>query len=205
MKNYSAYLFDLDETIYPKKCGLLNEVSFRIGKYIEHFLKLSPQKADEIRIYYRDTYGSSLAGLMLHHNASHNDYAEFVYDIDYDSYISYNPILYNMLKNIKARKFIYTNASRIHADKVLNRLGVNGLFERIISIEDVYFYTKPQLQSYREMLRITNIDVKNSIFFDDQIKNLESAKRFGITTAFVGGKDPKADLSIDLLTDFRGL
>lgn len=205
MKNYSAYLFDLDETIYPKECNLLKEVSSRIGKYIEHFLKINSSKADEIRIRYRDAYGSSLVGLMLHHGVNHNDYAKFVYDIDYDNYISYNPLLYDMIKSIKARKIIYTNASRIHAEQVLNHLGINALFERIISAEDVYFYTKPQLQSYREMLRITDIDVKNSIFFDDQIKNLESAKKFGITTALVGGKDPKADFSINSVTDFRGL
>ena len=69
------------------------------------------------------------------------------YDIDAEDYhdvvhgrlpydrIKPDPQLRNLLRSIAQRKIIFTNSDRKHAVKVLERLGVEEYFDRIICFE----------------------------------------------------------------------
>nr|AFK46890.1 unknown [Lotus japonicus] len=69
------------------------------------------------------------------------------YDFDYDEYHSYvhgrlpyenlkpDPVLRNLLLSLPYRKLIFTNGDKVHAVKVLSRLGLEDCFEGIICFE----------------------------------------------------------------------
>ncbi len=181
-------LFDLDDTLYPKSTGLMKEVSRRIGVYIGHCMKLAPEEADKMRIKYRDSFGSSLVGLYHIEKIDPAAYEKYVYDIDYSQYLSHNGELAEILNSLPYEKVVYTNGAERHARAVLEQTGLGGCFKKIVAIENVFYYAKPMPQSFREMMRITGINASETLFFDDQERNLEAAAKFGMGTALVSEK-----------------
>ncbi|EFA75087.1 haloacid dehalogenase-like hydrolase [Heterostelium album PN500] len=60
-------LFDLDNTLYPKSCGLAAQVTRRITQYMSSKLNLPEEEVDKIRGHYYKTYGLTLKGLMMNY------------------------------------------------------------------------------------------------------------------------------------------
>lgn len=68
MVSRAAYLlFDLDETLYPSSCGLMQEVSRRMTAFVAGYLKIDPQRAAELRKELSRKYGTTLTGLIREH------------------------------------------------------------------------------------------------------------------------------------------
>ena len=178
-------LFDLDDTLYPKSVGLLKTVSERIVAYIEMRLKLSHGDANEMRIKYRDAFGSSLVGLYHIEKIDPVAYEKYVYDIDYAFYLSPDYELAEVIGSLPQEKIVFTNAAEGHASAVIKHLGLERYIDKIVSIEKLFYYAKPMPQSFREMFRVTGINASETIFFDDQVSNLIAAQRFNMRTALV--------------------
>src|SRR5690606_7433055 len=125
-----AWIFDLDNTLYPHHTNLFAQVDVRIREYVERLLGLPPEAAQKLQKDYYRRYGTTLRGLMQEHAISPDDFLEYVHDIDH-SPIEPNPKLAAAIKALPGRKFIFTNGSRRHAEKVGERLGFTDHFEDI--------------------------------------------------------------------------
>lgn len=179
-------LFDLDETIYPSRIGLLREVGRRIGEYIQMKFAVPHEEAEKIRIAYKDEFGSTLQGLYRKDNINPSDYTDFVYNIDYASFLTENKRLYEVLAKLPQNKIIYTNGAKVHAYAVLKEMGIPvDIFKSVISIEDTEYYAKPNSQSYEIMIQKTGIIPEDSLFFDDQQRNIAAGEKHGIAGVVV--------------------
>ncbi len=100
------------------------------------------------------------------------------------SSIQYNPELKDILSTIKQRKIIFTNADYRHMDRVLDRLELSTNFEKFTCF-DSNFHFKPEPEAFEVFLNKMKLDAKRCVFFEDNLKNIEMAKQYGMTTVFV--------------------
>ncbi len=206
----STLIFDLDNTLYPAACDLFSQVSDLIGKYVRDTLRLEADAAYRMQKDYFHRYGTTLRGLMTEHDIDPADYLAKVHDIDL-SVVSPAPDLAQALDELPGRKLIFTNASRGHAERVMDRLGIADRFETIFDIVDADYIPKPQQHPYDRLLARNRVDPARAIYFEDMAKNLLPAKDMGMTTVWVntdvewaqnGSDDPRIDHQTHDIVDF---
>ena len=196
-------LFDLDETLYPRGTGLMEQIRSLILDYIQTRLALSPQDADALRHQYLRTYGTTMRGLQIHHQIDADEYLHFVHNIPLHEYLRPNLELDAVLASIAQDQVVFTNASREHAEAVLMQLGVRRHFSRIVDIRDMNFESKPQPSAYRRICDMLGVEPQACMLVEDNIRNLRPAKALGMATVLVDGDqaDDSVDFSIKRIED----
>ena len=58
-----AWVFDLDNTLYPADCNLFAQIDTRMGDFIADRFGVSHEEAQRMRKTYYYQYGTTLAGL----------------------------------------------------------------------------------------------------------------------------------------------
>ena len=186
--NYSYWIFDLDNTLYPEDDNIFSQVKMRIVKFISLELNLDLKNADSERKRLYNLYGTSLRGLMTEYKIKPNKFLDYVHDIDLTAIIK-NLDLNVALQKLKGEKYIFTNGSFKHAENVLNQLGIKDNFKSIHSIETCNYIPKPSQEAYETVIKREKILTDKSIMFEDTSWNLKTAKKLGMTTVLVTSKN----------------
>ena len=92
-------------------------------------------------LYYE--HGTTLAGLMAKHDVMPEVFMDFVHDIDLAP-VSHMPELAEAISRLEGRKFIFTNGSARHAERVAGKLGVLDMFDGIFDIAAGGYVPKPK-------------------------------------------------------------
>jgi putative hydrolase of the HAD superfamily len=179
-----AWVFDLDNTLYPRHANLYQQVDTRIREYVQRLLNLAPDDAQRLQKDYYRRYGTTLRGLMVEHDILPDDFLEYVHDIDHTP-VEPDPRLAAAIKRLPGRKFILTNGSRPHAEKVAARLGVTDHFEDIFDIVRARLLPKPNRETYDRFLTTTGVDPKSAAMFEDLARNLAVPHALGMITVLV--------------------
>ena len=214
--NVEAWVFDLDNTLYPRHSNLFAQIDERIRAFVATLLDVGPQEAHTIQKRFYETHGTTLAGLMAEHHVDADEFLEFVHDIDH-SPVSPDPALGEAIGRLPGRKYIFTNGSRTHAEKVAARLGVTGHFEDIFDIVAADLVPKPRRQTYERFINRFDVYPQNAAMFEDLVRNLIVPKSIGMRTVLVvppvasdaiaeswereGHTDGTAHQSVDFVTD----
>jgi putative hydrolase of the HAD superfamily len=198
-------LFDLDDTLYPRQVGIMNQIRALILQYIETRFNLSPTEADDLRRHYFHTYGTTMRGLQVHHHINPDEYLRYVHNIPLNEYLEANPRLDGVLASLPQEKIIFTNASREHAEAVLAVLGIRRHFAQIVDVRDMDYESKPQPTAYLRICELLNVQPNECLLVEDNVRNLQPAKAVGMTTVLVGdtsqGLDPCVDHAIPCIED----
>jgi putative hydrolase of the HAD superfamily len=182
-----AWVFDLDNTLYPADCNLFAQIDKRMGEFIMRSLGLPFDQAQALREAYYYQHGTTLAGLVRLHGVAPDDFLDYVHDIDLGAVLP-SPELAAALASLPGRKFIFTNGSRNHAEAVAMRLGVSGQFDDICDIHALdYIYPKPMREAYERFITAHGVVARQAAMFDDLPHNLETAHALGMTTVLVHG------------------
>ena len=182
-----AWVFDLDNTLYPADCNLFAQIDRRMGEFIMQSLGLPLEQAQSLRAAYYYEHGTTLAGLVRRHGVAPDDFLDYVHDIDLGAVLP-SPTLATALKALPGRKFVFTNGSRKHAEAVMERLGVSGQFEGICDIHALdYIYPKPMPEAYERFVKTHGVEAPRAAMFDDLPHNLQAAHALGMTTVLVDG------------------
>jgi len=193
-------LFDLDETLYPTRSGLMAEIGRLMSRYMEERLGMSPTEVPALREFYYRTYGTTMRGLQIHHGIDPEDYLAYVHKVPLEDYIGPNGELNRVLAEIEAEKVVFTNASAEHARHVLAILGVERHFNCIIDVRALGYMSKPNPEAYRRALEILGVEGNECLIIDDRVRNLAPAKELGMITVLVGNdraasrQDPSQDV-----------
>ena len=186
-EKYDHWIFDLDNTIYDFNLGLFKRVSSRMTEYIKDFFDLNEVDALTLQRDMYKKYGLTLRGLMIEKKINPEPFLEFVHDVDF-SELNEDVTLKTLLRKIKGKKSIYTNATFKHAKNILKSMGIFQEFEIIFDIKDANYVAKPDPSSYHIMKKKLDLNDKNiskSIFFEDTAKNLKPARELGMSTVWV--------------------
>ena len=191
------WVFDLDNTLYPRACNLFAQIDQLISEYVVELTKLPFEEARTLqKAYYRD-YGTTLNGLMQRHSVDPDHFLSTVHNIDY-SPVPAHPDLVEAIVALPGRKFILTNGDVGHARAVLRRLGApDDLFEDIFDIRAMSYRPKPLPEAYEAFFAANGIDAKTSAMFDDLEKNLVVPHEVGMATVQVIASDDYAHEQVD--------
>lgn len=180
----AAWLFDLDNTLYPARCDLFAQTDRRIGEFISKLLDVHYDEAKRIQKDYWKAHGTSLRGLMTLHKVDPVPYLDYVHDIDYSPVVD-TPRLDEALKKLTGRKIVFTNGTVRHAERVLERLGVAHHFEGIYDIVAADYIPKPEMVVYRDIVGRFGVDPARAIMLDDIAVNLKPAHALGMRTVWI--------------------
>jgi putative hydrolase of the HAD superfamily len=114
------------------------------------------------------------------------EFLSYVHDIDLTP-LRPRPGLAAALARLPGRRLVYTNGSRAHATRVMERLGIVELFEAIHDIADAAYCPKPHRAAYETLLVAHDIDATRAAMFEDLARNLEVPHALGMTTILVHG------------------
>lgn len=179
-----TWIFDLDNTLYPPTCNLFAEVDRRMGAFIAGLLGLDACEARRMqKRYYRD-YGTTLRGLMREHHIDPLDFLDYVHDLDLSAVVP-DIALSAAISALPGRKFILTNGTRAHAERVAGRIGVLEHFEDIFDIVAGGFVPKPEPAIYQNFVSRFSVRPRRAVMFEDLSRNLEAPCALGMTTVLV--------------------
>jgi putative hydrolase of the HAD superfamily len=181
-----TWVFDLDNTLYPASSRLFDQISRRMTGFIAEHFDIAPDAALARQKDFFMRYGTTLRGLMTEHGMNPEPFLKYVHEIDV-GLVDPNPGLALKLGLLPGRKLIFTNSSRIHAKRVMERIGITEHFEEIFDISDADYIPKPDRTSYAMMLRRHDVNPEGACMIDDIPVNLETAKAVGMTTVWLKG------------------
>jgi len=192
-----AWVFDLDNTLYPAGQNLFAQIDVRMTAFIQDALKVDRDEAYRVQKEFLGEYGTTLSGLMNVHGLPPGPFLDFVHDIDV-SVLKADPHLAEALDALPGKKFIFTNGTVDHAENVTKQLGIADLFDDVFDIVAADYRPKPHADIYPEMLSRFGIEAHKSAFFEDMARNLTPAHKIGMKTVLVteDGEDGVAKMNM---------
>ena len=194
-----AFLFDLDNTLYPIASGLVAAGDVRITDYIAGRLAIPRAEADAIRVRTWREYGATARGLAVEFGLDPAEmYAYAIDTLDPGEYLQPAPRICAMLQSLPAPSYVLTNASAGYAHKVLAALGIAECFVGVFDISVAGYLSKPEPAPYRAALARLGVPPGTVVFVDDSVGNLRPARELGMRTVLLG-EGPCADADVCLL------
>lgn len=213
----SEWVFDLDNTLYPRHTDLFSQIDWKMTDYLEALTGLPREEARALQKKLYREHGTTLNGLMREYDVDPHDYLAKVHDIDYGQ-LAPNPVLGQLIASLPGRKHIFTNGDVRHAENTLAALGIEPFFDSMFDIVAADFEPKPARGPYEKFLRDHVVHPAEAAMFEDMPRNLEVPKTLGMKTVLVvprrgsshsaehweiaGEDDPHIDHVTDHLDDF---
>ncbi len=203
-------LFDLDDTLYPKSAGLMNEISQRMNEYLVTRLDVPVEQVTQVRQSYWERYGTTLRGLYIERQIDPKGFLDYVHAIEVSKYLLPDVRLGKMLEGLPQQKYVFTNAPRDHAQRVLSALRIENHFAGIFDINFIEYESKPALSAYRKVLSALRARPDECLMIDDSLRNLVPAQQLGMRTVLLDGKGANgahegADHVISTIYEVRSL
>jgi FMN phosphatase YigB (HAD superfamily) len=111
-----------------------------------------------------------------------------------------------VLKKIKDKFkiFLLSNTNSIHIEKIIDNLGVKKYKEFYNLFDKVYYsheikLRKPNSDIFRLVIKENNLSIKNTLFIDDSIQHIESAKTIGLKTYHLDGEETMESIFPDII------
>ena len=95
----------------------------------------------------------------------------------------------DILKNLKDKFsiFLLSNTNSIHIDYIVKKIG-RGKYNEFYNLFDKVYYShevklrKPDPNIFKLVINENNLKIKNTLFIDDSIQHINSAKKLGLQT-----------------------
>ncbi|MDO9474917.1 MAG: pyrimidine 5'-nucleotidase [Caulobacter sp.] len=180
-----TWLFDLDNTLYPVETEFMTLIEGRMTDFMEKVTGLPRDEARAIQKKYYHAHGTTLAGLIAHHDIDPEDFLTEVHDVSLDR-LTPDVKMAEALMRLPGRRLVFTNGSAAHAERVLERLQIAHAFEDIFHISAADYIPKPSPLTFEKMMARHGVSAVGSAFFEDSEVNLAPAAQLGMTTVLVG-------------------
>ena len=187
-----AWVFDLDNTLYPASSRLFDQIDAKITAYVMQRTGLDGLSSRALQKYYYRTHGTTLAGMMSEDGLDPDHFLAFVHDIDHSVLVP-APDLAAGIARLPGRRFVLTNGSRRHAENTIAQLGIADLFEDVFDIAAATYIPKPDARAYDMFLKLHGIEPSRAAMFEDLGKNLVVPHALGMRTVLVTPKEGEDD------------
>ncbi len=188
----TTWVFDLDNTLYPPRMRLFDQIEARMVAYVMSKLNVDRAEADRLRRVYWREYGTTLAGLMAEHDLDPEPFMVDVHDVDF-SILTPDPVLRQRIAQLRGRKIIYTNGSAPYAGNVLAARGLDGLFDDIYGVEHASYRPKPEAAAFEQVFARAKLEPTRAAMFEDEARNLAVPHALGLRTVHVAPDAKPAD------------
>ncbi|TWP34380.1 pyrimidine 5'-nucleotidase [Leekyejoonella antrihumi] len=184
-RDVDAWVFDLDNTLYPAGTSLGQQINDGIRSVVAQHFGVDIADAAQIQRALRDVHGTTLRGMMTEHGIEPETFLAFEAKMDY-SVLAPDPSLARVIRALPGRRIIFTNGSRVHAERVLERVGMVGMFDDIFDILAGELIPKPMPEAYDRFVTELGVAPARAVMFEDLLVNLEIPRRLGMSTVLVG-------------------
>jgi len=178
------WVFDLDNTLYPHHVDLFAQIDKNMTAYVSALLGLSRDDARALQKQYYYDHGTTLKGLMIHHDIDPLDFLEKAHAIDY-GVLSPDLSLGEAIRALPGRKFIFTNGSVKHAEMAAKALGILDHFDDVFDIVAAEYMPKPAGATYDKFMALHRIETQQAVMFEDLPRNLLVPKALGMKTVLL--------------------
>jgi len=183
MTPVKTLLIDLDDTTYPTSVGVWPILTERVFQYMLDIVGIPKDEIPEKRERLFMEHGTTMRGLNIEYGIDVEDYLEYVHEVDLSMIVQPDPHLREVLISLPQEKWIFTNASRQHANNVLELLGIAEQFLGVIDVMDTEPWCKPHAEAFEIALKLAGGPLpEETLFVDDLEVNLDAAKKLGIQT-----------------------
>ncbi|MEQ7873650.1 pyrimidine 5'-nucleotidase [Sphingomonas sp. ASV193] len=196
LSDIGDWIFDLDNCLYPSASRLFELIDQRMTAYIERLLGVDWAEARRIQKMHFHGSGTTLAGLMKHHDVDPHHFMADVHDIPLDRVLP-DDRLATAIARLPGRKFIHTNGNADYAWKVLDRLGIAAQVDHLHDVFAADLVPKPELHGYKKLLDQFAIDPARAVMVEDMARNLVPAKSLGMTTVWVDNGSERGSHDFD--------
>jgi len=194
-----AWIFDLDNTLYPPVANLFSQIDQRMTDYVARLTGLPWDEARVLQKGWFHSHGTTLAGLMEAHGTDPFEFLAYVHDIEMDV-LEHNAPLAAAIARLPGRKLVFTNGDLPYASKVLGRLGLGTSFEAVHDVHAMALRPKPDPLAYEGLCSAFALEPAECLFVDDMARNLKPAKAIGMTTVWIdNGSEQSPDADRDFI------
>src|SRR5436189_5995381 len=82
LAHVEAWIFDLDNSLYPHDCNLFELIDVKMGAYIQRLLGVDAAEARRIQKGFFHAHATTLPGLMADHGADPHPCLDLVHDAE---------------------------------------------------------------------------------------------------------------------------
>lgn len=187
-----TWVFDLDNTLYPPSADLFGQMDARFAAYVSRLTGMETAEALKLCTDYWVSHGSTLAGLMEHHDLDPHHFLADVHDIDI-SHLMVDDALRAAISGLEGRKIVYTNGSENHAKRVLAARGLTRQFDAVYGVEHADFKPKPTQDAFSKVFAKDGVTPTTAAMFEDEARNLAVPHAMGMRTVHVHPERAEAD------------
>jgi putative hydrolase of the HAD superfamily len=185
LRHVDTWIFDLDNTLYPANGAFMGLIERRMNDFVARQTGLPADEAYVLQRRYLDEHGTTLAGLMAHHDIDPVAFLDEVHDVSLDS-LQPDPRLKAALRRLPGRRLVFTNGHSTHAFRVLEKLELADLFDQVFHLQTARLIPKPRQETFDALVALHHITPATAAFFEDTERNLAPAAGMGMTTVLVG-------------------
>lgn len=184
-----VHLFDLDNTLYPPKSAILEQIAPRMRQFISHELGISIEESNALCDGYYQRYGGTIRGIQLHYpSVDLLKFSEFSHQVNLDS-VDKATTLKTALYGLKKARYVFTNSPLHYATRVLKHIDLYDCFDGIFSVELTGYKMKPDPHAFNTICQHFDFEASDAAFYDDQVANIMTAKNLGMRTILVNRSD----------------
>ncbi|KAI3667177.1 hypothetical protein L6452_42226 [Arctium lappa] len=178
---YSCYRAYMDDTLYPMSLGLNYSCRKNIEEFMLTYLKIKECQVPDMCLNLYREHGTTMAGLKaLGYDFDNDAFHAFVHGTLPYHLLKPDLVLRNLLLSMPQRKIVSCfETLNTQEGKVVE--DVQGGI-----ISPTRIVCKPAPESFQTATIIANLDPKKTIFFDDSVRNIATAKAAGFHTVIVG-------------------
>ena len=181
-----VWIFDLDDTLHNASAQIFPHINRAMTQYLMTHLHVDEQEANRLRGHYWMKYGATLHGLMRHHGTHPQHFLEHTHPLaDLHAMVQQVNGLDGLLRQLRGRKVVFTNAPMNYALRVLDRLGIRQHFELVFSIESTRFQPKPARAGFLRLLSKIKVPAARCVMVEDSLSALKTAKQLGMKTVYI--------------------
>ena len=208
LAHVDAWIFDLDNTLYPASADLFGQIDRRMTAYVGRALNLPADEAYIVQKRFFMEHGTTLSGLMREHDVDPHHFLADVHAIEMDV-LAEDARLARLIARLPGRKLVFTNGDADYAGRVLARLGLSETFEAVHDIHACAYLPKPDPAAYASFCAATGVDPARACFVEDMARNLKPAEAIGMATVWIDngseqGSDPDRGYVDHRIVDLAG-
>ena len=158
----------MDNTLYSADYGLEDRFLERIGEFTSSFLGMGREESESLRREAITRYGTTLEWLIAEKGFTDIDnYFACMHPEGEADCLAPNPELRQFLLDLPCPCSVLTNSPCFHAERIIKKLGLEGVFRHIFHIESNGLRGKPHGSAFMAALDTLGLKVEEALFIDD--------------------------------------
>ena len=199
-------LFDLDCTLYSVKYGFEEQVGRRIREFTASFLGLPIEVSEPLRKEGLKKYGTTLGWLTIEKGfTAINDFQTYAHPENEADNLPPDPQLRRFLEELPCPCSVLTNSPGFHADRFIKKLGLEGVFYRVFTLDDNELRGKPYASAFNRALDSIALKPEEVLFIDDHPSYVEGYLALGGRGILIDELGVHTDYPHERIKDLREL